>query len=197
MSFEELNMKDYEITTSYPVITTEKDSGIVPDLIEAYAGNSGEFTASTQYIYQSFIVKPNAIYKGLYAILERISIKEMHHLEILSQLLLAQGINPKFCRYIDQNLSLCNPWSTNQIKYNTNVKEFLNDNILLEEKAIAEYMQIIEKSTSNNIKEVIARIIEDEKAHLKIFHKLLEILQNSEKEKKRENEKEKEKEKIN
>lgn len=179
MNFESINYDDYEVKTPYPKLsTTQKDEAIIPDLIYSYAGSKGELTAVTQYIYQSFIVKPNNNYLGLSRLLEQISIKEMQHLEILSQILISQGINPKFCRYIDNNYDICSPWSSNNVKYITNIEEFIKYNIEIENDAINEYRQIVQKSQNDNISEIILRIIEDEESHIQIFTKILETLQN-------------------
>lgn len=179
MNFESINYNDYEIKTPYPKLTTtQKDEAIIPELIYAYSGSKGELTAVTQYIYQSFIVNPNNNYLGLSRLLEQISIKEMHHLELLSQILISQGINPKFCRYIDNNYDICSPWSSSNVKYITDVKEFIQYNIEIENDAINEYRQIVQKSQNDNISEIILRIIEDEESHIQIFTKILEILQN-------------------
>lgn len=180
MNFENINYDDFEIKTPYPKVTTKEiDKKILPDLINSYSGAKGEFTASTQYIYQSFIVKPKEKYTGLSRILEQISIKEMHHLEILSQILISQGINPKYCKYIDNNLNICVNWSANNVKYLTDVKEFIKYNIMLEKGAIAEYTNIVNNATNENIIEIITRIIQDEKSHLEIFNKILEVLENN------------------
>lgn len=179
MNFESINYDDYEIKTPYPKLTTtQKDEAIIPDLIYSYGGSKSELTAITQYIYQSFIVKPNNNYLGLSRLLEQISIKEMHHLELLSQILISQGINPKFCRYIDNNYDICSPWSSNNVKYITDVEEFIKYNIEIENDAIDEYRQIVQKSQNDNISDIILRIIEDEESHIQIFTKILEILQN-------------------
>lgn len=178
MNFESINYNDYEIKTPYPKLTTtQKDEAIIPDLIYAYSGSKGELTAITQYIYQSFIVKPNNNYLGLSRLLEQISIKEMHHLELLSQILISQGINPKFCRYIENNYDICSPWSSSNVNYITDVKDFIKYNIEIENDAINEYRQIVQKSQNDNISEIILRIIEDEESHIQIFTKILEILQ--------------------
>lgn len=180
MNFENINYSDFEVKTPYPKVTTKEiDKKILPDLIDSYSGAKGELTASTQYIYQSFIVKPNENYIGLSKILEKISIKEMHHLEILSQVLISQGINPKYCKYIDNNLDICINWSANSVKYLTDVKEFIKYNITLEKGAIAEYTNIVNNATNENIIEIIKRIIQDEESHLEIFNKILEIIENN------------------
>ena len=181
MNIEDINYKEYEITTPFPKLdeNNPKDAKTASMIIDAYAGSKGELTASTQYIYQSFIVEP--LNEHFHRLLELIAIKEMQHLEILSQILINQGVNPKFCKYIDNNINICNNWSTSNIKYITNIIEFLKYNILLEKDAIKEYTNIIEKTPINNIKEIIARIIEDEKSHLRLFNKMLEIYENIQK----------------
>ncbi len=180
MNFENINYDDYEIKTPYPKLTTtQKDEAIIPDLIYSYSGSKSELTAITQYIYQSFIVKPNNNYIGLSKLLKQISIKEMHHLEILSQILISQGINPKFCRYIDNNYDICSPWSSNNVNYITNVEDFIKYNIEIENDAINEYKRIVEKSQNDNISEIILRIIEDEVSHIEIFNKILEVINNN------------------
>lgn len=178
MNFESINYSDYEIKTPYPKLTsTQKDEKIIPDLINSYSGANGELTAITQYIYQSFIVKPIENDIGLSKILENISIKEMKHLELLSQILISQGINPKFCKYIDNNFNICSSWSANNLKYITDVKEFIKYNIKAEKSAILEYTTIINNATNENIIEILTRIIQDEESHIEIFTKILELIE--------------------
>lgn len=178
MNFDDINIKNYEIATPYPNITVttnelknlEPDNGVktISMLINAYAGNKGEFTASAQYIYQSFLVKKE--YEHLYELLEKVAIKEMQHMEILSQILVNLNVNPKFCRYIDNNINICNNWSANHIKYITDIKEFINYNITLETDAIHDYNQILQTTYNENLKEIINRILMDEKLHLELFY---------------------------
>ena len=180
MNFESINYSDFEVKTPYPEITnTQKDEKIIPYLIDSYAGGKSELTAITQYSYQSFITKPNKNYIGLSEILIRIAMKEMHHLEILSQIIISQGVNPKFCKYIDNNYNICQSWSTKDVRYITDVKEFIEYNIKLEEGAIREYTEIVNTATNPNIAEIISRIIQDEESHIEIFNKILEIIENN------------------
>lgn len=181
MNFEDIEYNNYKIFAPYPQITVnlntlrdeDDDNGIrtISMLINAYAGNKGEITSTLQYSYQSFLVKKD--YEALYKLLEKISIKEMQHMEILSQLLVNLNINPKFCRYIDNNINLCNNWSANSINYSTDIRDFINYNIELESTAISEYTAIVNNTNNENIKEILNRIIQDEKTHLDIFYAIL------------------------
>lgn len=174
MNFEKINYSDFDSKESYPEVTIQKrEECTYPLIINAYAGSKGELNASCQYIYQSFIVKNE--YKHLYKILEEIAIVEMKHLEILSQVIIAMNGDPKYCRYIDNNPNICDNWSTKNIAYIKNIQEFIEYNIALENGAIREYERIIEISENENLKDIISRIIQDEKIHLKIFTMIYEI----------------------
>ncbi|MDD3304319.1 MAG: manganese catalase family protein [Clostridia bacterium] len=175
MNLENINYENFEIKTPYPEVSViKKEANIRKMLIDAYAGSKGEFTASTQYIYQSFIMNP--IDKIFYKILERIAIKEMHHLEILSGILIQLGVNPKFCTYIDNNINICNAWSTNNIRYITDPIEFIKYNIFLEEDTIKMYNDIINTTEDTSIKDILMRIVEDEESHLAMFNAMLDAL---------------------
>ena len=181
MNFENIDLKTYDLNTPYPEVTVTLDSlkqtdeknylNIISMIINAYAGNKSEYTAISQYIYQSFIVKKS--YEKLHKILEYIAIKEMYHLEILSEILINLNVNPKYCKYIDYNPNICDNWCSNNIRYIKDIEKFLEYNISLETDAIKEYLRIIDATKNSNIKEVLNRIIQDEKTHIEIFKELL------------------------
>lgn len=152
-------------------INTVLEPEVVSLIIISYAGIKGEITAIFQYSYQSFITKPTN--EDLHEILEEVSINEMIHFEILSQILLSQKIDPKFCRYIDNNPNICEEWSAKNINYKKDIVSFLEYNILLEQAAIDTYRRIVAITQCIDLKNIIKRIIEDEEAHLKIFKRLL------------------------
>ena len=175
MDFNDIKDEDCCLHSSFPEVEKNiKDDKVIKKLIDIYAGSKGEFTASSLYVYQSFILKPKE--KRLSEILERISICEMSHVEILSQILLSMGINPKFCKYIDNNQNICNYWSAGNVKYITDIATFIDYNIKSEEFAIKEYNELIALTDSQNIKDIVNEIIKDEKAHLSIFKKIKDML---------------------
>lgn len=160
----------------YPKINKDIsiENNVIPMIIEAYSGNRGEFTATSQYSYQSFLLKPT---KELYhKVIELISVNEMRHLEILSQILIYSNVDPKFCRYIDNNANLPVCWSGSNVNYEKDIKTFLENNIRAEERAIEHYKMIISRTNSENLKNIIERIIKDEQAHIRIFRTLIENL---------------------
>lgn len=178
-----MNLKEYNymgLINKEPYPAVNIDSTLEPEvvslLITSYSGVKGEITAIFQYSYQSFYNKPTSC--ELHEILEEISINEMVHLEVLSQILLSQKIDPKFCRYIDNNKNICEAWSTNNVNYEKDIEKFLKYNIFLEQAAIDVYNEIINKTSCLDLKSIINRIVEDEKVHLKIFNNLLSIISN-------------------
>lgn len=165
---------NYMVNAPYPEVSPDIiiEPDVISMIISSYSGNRGELTATCQYSYQSFLMKPSN--EELYKILEKISINEMTHLEILSQVLLYSKVDPKFCKYIDNNPLIAACWSAGNLNYEKNIKQFLQNNIKGEEHAIELYKQIIDTTASQNLKDVISRIIKDEEAHIKMFSALME-----------------------
>lgn len=180
MNIEDINFKNFMLNKSYPkVTTTSKDIVLQNQLLNVYTGRSSELTCINQYIYQSFITNtPNALsnLNHLSNLLMEIAKVEMHHLRILAKILVSMGANPKFCTHVDNNDAICNYWSGSYVKYITSIPDFLKQNIEGEKMAIREYTNIIESTNDENIKEILERIIEDEKSHIAIFTAVLELL---------------------
>ena len=75
-----------------PIRIERKNPEYARLLLADYAGKAGEFTASTQYIYQAFITHQS--HPRLSEDLEHISIAEMRHMERLGKLIVLLGGNP-------------------------------------------------------------------------------------------------------
>lgn len=179
MKLSDLKKEDYCVHSSFPEVdkNIKKDEKVIKKLLDIYAGSKGEFTATCQYVYESFIIKPEN--KELSEILENISICEMEHQEIISQILLSMDINPKFCKYIDSNQNICNYWNAGNVKYITDILKFIDYNIKLEEYAINDYNELLKLTDNNNIKEIVNEILKDEKAHLTTFNTIKNILKSN------------------
>ena len=133
-------------------------------LYDIFAGEEGELTAVNQYIYEHIELKR---YEGFSKILLSIAIEEMHHLELIADLIKRLGKKPY---YINQNQCM---WNANNIKYHfNNVYEMIIFNIDSEKKAIASYKESIKYTQNKSIKDLLERIILDEQTHLEIFNRL-------------------------
>ena len=133
-------------------------------LYDNFAGDSGELTAVTQYIYEHIELQR---FESFSKILLSIAIEEMHHLELIGGLIRRLGKKPY---YIDKNQC---QWNAENIKYHfNNVYDMLSYNIESEKKAILEYKEAIKYTQNKSIKDLLERIILDEQTHLEIFNRL-------------------------
>jgi len=157
------------VNTPYPKIEIlRKDPHFAYKLLHIYAGNASELTAINQYSFQSFYLNE---YRDLSNILEQIAEVEMHHLKILSKLILALGLTPYYVTYGCGNRP--NPWNSDYIDYTTDYRDMLLSNINSEVTAIRDYNRLINETDDPSIMNILKRIILDEERHVEIFNELL------------------------
>ena len=158
----------------YPEVRVEEENSYYADLLsQDYAGGVSETTASLLYSYQHFnTFKDN---KEFSEIIEEISITEMTHLELLGKTIKLLGKEPiyKTCNAITEE---CVMWSATNVNYDDNIKDMLRTNIRGEKAAIKNYSEHKRLIKDKYIKELLSRIILDEKRHIEIFEMLLEKL---------------------
>ncbi len=178
MNINDISKNDYELTAEYPEVPDKLNlsSNIISKIINEYVGNKSEFTSISQYIYQAFLFKRSQ-YPKLYEPFKCISIREMHHLEILSQILIASGMDPKFRKCIDNSNFLCSYWSSQNVDFTEDIIGLLKSDITLENKAIMGYKNIISESNNKNLNNILERILKDEYKHLEFFTELLKIFE--------------------
>lgn len=163
--------KPLTLQTEFP--TTE---GICPDayslavISPAYASSTGELNAILQYFYHYFNFNKQG-YEEYARDLESIAIAEMLHLELLGKTIIALGAQPVYCQ---NPPTAFNFYSAKYVTYSRNLVNMIEDDIIGEKRAIAQYTKMLCKLKNEQIKSIIARILEDEKLHLE---KLKEILQ--------------------
>lgn len=157
----------YSLGLPYPKIKVYDKNSIYADLIKkSYAGEVSELTAITQYTYHQLITSDY-----IKNTLKGIAIVEMHHLEILGELLIALGENPTFLlRKKNKDLY----WSSKFIAKDICLKEILLSDIKSEKEAIKQYRKTANIIDDENIIAIINRIILDEELHIKILSNLYE-----------------------
>lgn len=134
-------------------------------IYESFGGGKGELTAITQYIYEHMELSEH---KDISRILQDIAIEEMHHLDILGQILLELGE-----KTIYRN-SRGEMWSAHNVKYKMcDLKEIMKINMKSEEEAIEGYRLLMRYTNNMYLRKVYERIILDEKTHLEIFKEIL------------------------
>ena len=151
--------------TPYPqIINANNDARTVQVLKDLLSSKEGEITGIMQYFYQASIAKQTN--QDIADILEEISIVEMEHMELLMDAIIAFGGNPTYSNSQGQ------PFNANYINYSTKLKDMLDANISGEEQAIKNYYKAQQLVSNMSLKELLARIVEDEQLHLQAFKTL-------------------------
>lgn len=150
---------------NYPNIeNANNDTRVVMLLKDLLASRNGEASGVMQYFFQSRIARQ--VDDEIADILEEISIVEMEHMQLLMDAIVAFGGVPKYENSKGQ------PFSANYINYSTKLKDMLQFNILDEQNAIRDYNNAQQFIDNQSLKNLLARIVEDEKLHLNIFKNL-------------------------
>ena len=157
----------YFVDMPYPEIKVEKkDVELAKEILNLYAGEISEDTATHNYSFQMMMMHDD---KEKKEILKGIAITEMHHLEMLGLLIKELGLTPYF---VGVNNG-CTKWFSGEyVTYEKEWRKMLLANIGLEELAIRNYERVIEKTSDECVKHILRRIILDERLHIEIFSKL-------------------------
>ncbi len=159
----------YASREPYPEIKAAKKSKMAVDLLlEDYSGNVSELTATLQYMYHNFVIKP--FNESLANLLEKTAIVEMIHLEVLAAAIIALGGKP-----IYKTGDYFNPkyWCADTINYGKNLEERLQSDLDSEYKAIRRYREHISRIDDPGIQTLLKRIILDEEVHVELFKEAL------------------------
>ncbi len=155
-----------KVDIPYPEIKVkEKNIKLAKEILSSYAGSVSEDTAVHNYIFQYLILENDEIKN----ILKEIAIVEMHHLEILGELVKKLGLTPLYLSVSNDNTKW---FSGEYVTYEKELKNILLDNIRNEELAIKNYEKIIIGTDDEYVKYILKRIILDEKMHIQVFMKL-------------------------
>ena len=183
MDLEKINNIHFEkgnnVKNEYPDVTlTHLPQKILIMLKKIYAGTKGELTAINQYGYEHYIIWSNPKLNKLSETMQKISIQEMRHYELLAKILVRCGIDPKSCVYIDGNPNLCDYWKASNVSYAKTLTKMFENNILLEKRTIEDYNEVINVTDNENLKQILLRIVEEEEIHLRYFKDVFEALKN-------------------
>ena len=162
-----MEIKNIQIrkNSMYPEIINASDSSkTVAILQDLLSSRQGELAGVMQYFYQAVLA--NQFEQEIGEILEEISVVEMEHVELLMNAIVAFGGNPKYDNSRGQ------PFNTSYINYSSKLKDILEANIIGEQIAIREYTNAINLVDNKSLKDLLARIIEDEQLHLNTFKNL-------------------------
>lgn len=156
----------YIVKLPYPEPRVEKQSVHYANiLLKDYAGAVSEFTAINLYLYQHFMSVKE--YEDYAELIGGVSMSEMKHLELLGETIKLLGVKPI---YIDNACPPGRLWTPGYVNFTTIIKEMLMEDIQSESKAIENYRYHITLIEDSYIRELLERIILDEKLHLQLFN---------------------------
>lgn len=162
---------EYKLNKDYPEVRVEEENKYYANLLlEDYAGFYSELTAITEYVYQDFSCFKK--YPKFANSMSQIAKVEMKHLELLGKTIKLLGVDPKY-KFTNNKCNYYEYWNSSFINYDTYIIYMLNSNIIKEEIAIKNYKKHISVIKDKYVKELLYRIIEDEKIHIKCFKELL------------------------
>ena len=160
---------EYYVNIPYPPIEVKEKNPIYANLILLnYAGSVSELSAVTQYVYHEIAFSDNK-YPDISETIKGISIVEMHHLQILGELIVKLGKDPGYWIYKHKKTNL---WTPEFLSFNTDLKKALTIDIIDEKEAIAQYKRTAKQIDDTHIVDIIDRIILDEEYHIKLFTEL-------------------------
>ena len=172
----------YQAATPYPPVKISgQNSHYAAAMLDNMAGQNSEMSAVGLYFYAHLVTTG---YKDVAEAFLRISMVEMHHLNLFGELAMQLGDNPRlWCRQPRSGRYLY--WNPACLKYphiqppapgcripESNVRTILAQAIEGEQAAIHKYMQQTSWIQDVGICDILRRISADEQMHLEIFSRL-------------------------
>ena len=162
----------YQLNEPYPDVSiVSPNAGYADVLARDFASHSGELTSLNQYLYQHWIL--NTAAPDISIALLKIAQVEMLHLEMLGKLITILGGTPRY-QYFENGRPVS--WNINYINYTKNTKSMLLSNIAAEKSAIDSYISHSKSIKDIKVSNILLRIAEDEKLHLRILKNYLSKL---------------------
>lgn len=149
-----------------PVCITERNCTYGRMMLDNIGGANSEMSAVSLYLYNNLLLDLD---KYLSYVFHKVSIVEMHHLEIFGQLARLNGENPRLWTHRGNKMQY---WSPCCNRYPTELKPLLINALEGEKKAVQKYTMQCEHIKDVHIVKCLKRIILDEELHIEIFESL-------------------------
>lgn len=159
--------QQYEVQEPYPEIRAEQRNPMYARaMLDNMGGSDSEMSTVSLYFYNHLITHDR---EEIALAFHKISIVEMHHLEIFGALALQLGADPRL--WTDQGRRK-SYWTPGYNRYPRCLKCLLNNAIEGEKRAIAKYRRQCGWIRDTNIVANLERILLDEEAHVRILEHL-------------------------
>ena len=158
----------FEARLPYPEIKAErKNPKYAGEMLSNIGGSASEISAVSLYVYNSLILWQD---KEAAAAFHKISIVEMHHLEIFATLARMLGAEPRLWAPRGNRMQY---WSPVYNKYFIEREKAIKNAVEEERRTIEKYTRQARRITDAFVVENIERIIMDEQVHVEILNGLL------------------------
>lgn len=158
-------------TAPYPPVRVERlNLRYARAMLDNLGGNLSEMSAVSRYFYDHLATLR---YEQIADAFHRISIVEMHHLEIFGKLAMQLGEDPRLWAQCGNQKTY---WSPAYNTYSGRLPELLNESIQKERGTIEKYLKQMEWIADPNIQENLMRIIEDERIHVEVLSHLCDTV---------------------
>lgn len=142
----------------YPPVMVEGFNKRYAQLLQKNTASAmSELTSITQYIYHTWRLDER--FSEIAKTMQKIAMVEMHHLDMLGQLIILLGGDPKYqARAGDYPVA----WNGSMVTYSRTVARMMKDNIILEQAAIDTYGRQITQIQDKYVVAVLKRIVRSE-----------------------------------
>ena len=164
-----LSMDDFRYTADlpYPPIKVEmKNPAYAKAMLDNIGGLNSEMSAISLYVCNNLIMEEK---DEIATIFRKVSIVEMHHLEIFGKLALQLGEDPRMWTHYGCKKTY---WSPSYNQYPSELPALMHNAINSEKAAISKYQHQIAYIRDENITDILRRIILDERHHVEIFEQV-------------------------
>ena len=155
-------------SSPYPAICVEApNERYAQEMLSNIGACNSEMSAITLYFYNSVVARQK--FPDVAECFHKISMVEMHHLDIFAQLAFLLGADPRLWQESKNRFTY---WSPRCNQYPRRILPLIENAIHGETEAIKKYQQQCKVIQDPNITANLNRIIQDERIHLEIFHRL-------------------------
>lgn len=152
----------------------EENISLAERLTQAFGGRSGEFETVSLYTYQSLVFRDS--FSEYAKLLQRMSFVEMHHLELIGELIIKLGGN-----IIIGMVNKGKPeyWSGKMLNYTDDLASALIYDLRGEQKAYAAYVTLARQSGDRDVFNLLMRIALDEMIHISVIRTMINRLRHT------------------
>ncbi len=159
----------YQSEKAYPPVAVQgKNAAYAREMLSNMGGINSEMTAVASYFYNHLVTRPD--YAEVSDAFHRISMVEMHHMEIFGELAGLLGADARLWEFRQGQTRY---WSPCYVDYCRELRPLLRTALQGELAAIRKYRYQAQTIRDGSIVAMLGRIIEDEEQHVKIFEQLL------------------------